>query len=388
MVSKELKSLYKKLPGIEKELRQMRDIILANLVMIGEIPAPTFEEERRIEFLMNRFTEAGVSECSTDEAGNGIGILNGSVGKKSILINAHADTVFSGKIDHTMLVEKESVTGPGTADNSLGLALLASLPYILERLDIKLNDNLILLGGVKSLGRGDLQGIRFFLENNEFNITSAICLEGVELGRVSYSSIGMLRGEIRCRVPETYDWTRFGEASAIMTLNEVINKINDIRMPKRPRTSIVMGSIEGGTSFNTTALEATLHFEVRSESAEVVEQVGQRIQEIGIEVSSKAGDEVDVDIFAHRMPGGIPFGHPLNRVSIGIMEKLGIEHRIAPSISELSALIRTGIPALTLGLTTGDNLHKSNESVQIEPIYKGITQILGILLAIDGGHCD
>lgn len=388
MASKDIKTLYKQLPRFEKGLKDLSEILLANLVMIGEVPAPTFNEEDRIQFLMDRFTEAGITDCSTDEAGNGIGVINGSVGNKSILINAHADTVFSTKVDHTMLVSKDSIKGPGVADNSLGLAILASFPYILNSLDIELTDNLILLGGVKSLGRGDLEGIRFFLDNNSFNISTALCLEGIELGRLSYSSIGMLRGEIRCIVPETYDWTRFGEASAIQTLNEVINKINDIRMPKRPRTSIVMGSISGGSSFNTTALEATLQFEVRSESAEVVDGVGQRIEEIGIEVASKMGDEVQVDIFARRKPGGIPFAHPLNKCSRNIMEELDLEPRLAPSISELSALIDKEIPALTLGVTTGDQLHKPNETIKIAPIYKGITQILGILLAIDGGYCD
>jgi tripeptide aminopeptidase len=39
-----------------------------------------------------------------------------------------------------------------------------------------------------------------------------------------------------------------------------------------------MGSIVGGTSFNTIARDATLGFEVRSESQEVVERAGETIQ--------------------------------------------------------------------------------------------------------------
>lgn len=387
MTTKNLKTVYKHLPQIEKQLRSMSEILLANLVMVGEIPAPTFQEDRKVQFILDRFNEAGLTECSTDEAGNGIGVLPGSENEYSILINAHTDTVFSGKTDHTMQVNTDSITGTGVADNSLGAAVLATIPYILDQLGIKLKNALVLLAGVKSLGRGDLQGIRFFLDNNSFNIHSAICLEGVELGRLSYSSIGMLRGEVTCKVPESYDWSRFGDASAILTLNEVINRINDIRLPKRPRTSIVMGSIEGGTSFNTIALESTLGFEVRSESPDVVDEIGDRIQEIGIEVASKMGDHVNVDIFARRSPGGIDFSAPLTRCARNVMKELDIEPRLAPSISELSAFIDKEIPALTLGLTTGDNLHEKNETIKIDPMYKGITQIIGTLLAIDGGHC-
>jgi di/tripeptidase len=70
------------------------------------------------------------------------------------------------------------------------------------------------------------------------------------------------------------------------------------------------------------------------------------------------------------------------------MNKLEIEPRLAPSTSELAALIDKNIPALTLGITSGDKIHKMDESVQIAPIYKGLAQIIGILIATDGGFCD
>ncbi len=385
---KDIISLKNKLSSLEDRLKKYREVLLANLVMIGEIPAPTLDESRRVEFILNRFDEAGLTDSSIDGAGNGIGVLSGKENSEAILVNAHADTIFSAKTDHTMQVSSDSITGPGVADNSLGLAALVTLPYILEDMEIELNRDLVLLAGVKSLGRGNLEGIHFFLENNPFTIKGAICIEGMQLGRLSYSSIGMLRGEITCRVPESYDWSRFGDASAILTLNEVINKINDIRLPRRPRTSIIMGSIVGGTSFNTIARDATLGFEVRSESQEVVERAGETINDIVLEVSSKTGDQVELDIFAKRTPGGIPYAHPLTKCARNVMETLDIEPRLAPSTSELSALINKNIPALTLGLTTGERTSKTNETIQIEPIFKGMAQLIGTILAVDGGYCE
>jgi tripeptide aminopeptidase len=388
---KDITSLKNYLPDLETQLKKFRELLLANLVMIGETPAPTFNEERRVEFIINRFDEAGLTDSSIDDSGNGVGILSGKADKDergSILVNAHADSIFSAKTDHTMEISSDSITGPGVADNSLGLAALATLPYLLEELDIQLNNNLILLAGVKSLGRGNLEGIKFFLDNSPFDIQNAICLEGIQLGRLSYSSIGMFRGEITCRVPEGYDWSRFGDASAILTLNEVINKINDMRLPRRPRTSIVMGSIVGGTSFNTIARDATLGFEVRSESQKVVEKAAETIQDIVMEVSSKTGDQVELDIFSRRSPGGIPYAHPLTSCARTVMESLDVEPRLAPSISELSALIDKNIPALTLGITVGERAFKTNETIQIEPIFKGLAQIIGTLIAVDGGYCE
>ena len=70
------------------------------------------------------------------------------------------------------------------------------------------------------------------------------------------------------------------------------------------------------------------------------------------------------------------------------MKKLEIEPISAPSESELSIFLANKIPAVTLGVTLGENHHQVNAKVEIEPIYKGITQIIGVIMAIDKGVCD
>ncbi len=377
-----------RLEEIRERSQAVREVLLANLVMIGEIPSPTFREERRIGFLEERFSECGLADCSTDEVGNGFGLLPGSDGARNILLVAHADTPFSEKYDHTIAIHPDRAVGPGVADNSLGLAVLAAMPHLLESLDIKLKANLILMGAVRSLGRGDLEGLRFFLDHNRIPITAGVCVEGVQIGRLSIGSLGMLRGQIACSVPEEYDWTRFGAVGAILTINEVINRIMAIALPKKPRTTIVLGSVEGGTSFGAIATHAVLRFEIRSEEESVVEDIHQQIEDIVAEVAAKSGSDVRLEIVARRQPGGIPFSHPLARRTRQIMSRLGITHRIAPSTSELSAFIGRGIPAVTIGITTGEHVSEVDETVFIDPIFTGLAQLIGLLEAIDGGFCD
>ncbi len=131
-----------------------------------------------------------------------------------------------------------------------------------------------------------------------------------------------------------------------------------------------------------------MRFEIRSESAEIVnaihEEINDRITEIALETSA----EVTLDIIARREPGGIDFRHPLVRRSRDILKALQIEPRVAPSTSELAELIRHEIPAITLGLTTGTNLNQVNEEVLINPIFDGVAQLLGLLIAMDEGLCD
>lgn len=387
-MSNTLENILNSLSKHEADLQSIREILLANALMIGEIPSPTNSEEGRITFLSNRFIEDGLQNISIDEAGNGMAILPGTVGENNILVCAHADTVFSSKVDHAMSVGPNQIMGPGIGDNSLGLASIVTLPEILKRLNITFKDNLILMGCSRSLGRGDLGGIRFFLENNTLPIRAGVCVEGIQLGRLSYSALGMLRGEITVNVPEEYDWSSFGATGAVAILSKVIQNIMQIPIPMEPKTRILFGSIASGTSFGTQPTSANLRFEIRSEQAGMVAALRSRIEDIIGEISSGSDTEIDLNVIAQRKPGGLPYAHPMVKSMRSILEHLEVKPHVEPSVGELSELINHHIPAVTLGLTKGVNKNEFNESIEIKPTFAGLAQLVALLQSIDGGLCN
>lgn len=375
-------------PTLPEQLAGIQETLIANLIMLSEIPSPTYEEAARVKLLLQRMVECGLENVSTDEAGNGVGIIRGTDENRNILLVAHADSVYTEKADHTLSVLTDEIIGPGVSDNSLGMAILATLPSILELLDIQLNANLILLSSTKGLGSGNLDGLRFFMENNNIPFDAGICVEGAQIGRLSYTAEGMFRGVISCKLPEELDWKKAGQSSAIIALNDVINRILEIPIPRRPRTSIVLGAIRGGKSFNVMATQSSLRFEVRSESAELVESLRERIDDIIAHATASHKADFKFTVVSRREPGGIDVGHPLVKNCRGIMEKLDLKPTIRPSMSEVSELISRGLPSVTLGITEASNLHDLNETIRIKPIYTGVAQLLGVLLAIDGGFCN
>lgn len=377
-----------RLPKLSEQLRGIQETLIANLIMLSEIPAPTFEEADRIKLLLQRMVECGLHNVSTDEAGNGVGIIRGKNPHRNILLVAHADTVYNEKTDHALSVLADEIVGPGVADNSLGMAVLATLPNILEMLGIELDSNLVLLGSTKGLGSGNLDGLRFFMENNSLPIEAGICIEGEKLGRLSYTAEGMFRGSISCRIPEDLNWQHAGQNSAIITLNDIINRILEIPIPRRPRTTIVLGAVRGGKSYNVMATQSSLLFEVRSEDSEMVRTIRERIDEIIADTASTHNANLEFKVVATREPGGIDIGHPLVKSCRQVLETLDIPTTIRPSMSEVSELIARGLPAVTLGITEASHLHDLNETIRITPIYTGLAQLLGVLLAIDGGFCN
>ncbi len=384
-----LESLLDESTGLRERIASFKEVLLANLVMVGEIPAPTWQEENRIRFLTDRFRECGLDQISTDELNNAVAVLPGTEGTSNILVGAHVDTVFTSAVDHTVRIDPKTASGPGVADNSLGLAAIASMPDLLSGLGVQLKSNLVLMGSTRSLGRGNLEGIRFFLENTTIDpIRAATLIEGVHLGRLSYNSLGALRAEIHCKIPEDYNWSEFGASGAIAVLNDVITGIQRLPIPKRPRTSVVLGSINAGNAYNTVAMRGSLQLELRSEDTEMVSVIGQRISDIVEETASITQTSVWMEDIARRAPGGISFTHPLTRCARDVMERLEITPVVAPSSGELSALIDAGIPGITLGLTRGSNVHTIQEAIEIEPMFSGLTQLITILQAIDAGLCD
>jgi tripeptide aminopeptidase len=383
-----LSAILENLPGTIEKIRTRRDSFLTDAVLLGEIPSPTYGEEERIRAVMDRFRENGLHLPLVDEFGNASAQLPGTEGQSSILVMAHADSVFSSEVRHEIQVGSDFMTGPGIADNALGLAAMISLPKILSDLNITLRDNLILVANVKSLGRANLEGAHGFLETMSLPAKAGICIEGSTLGRLSYSGLGTLRGEITLQVPSDYDWQRFGAAGAISHLTGLVNQIREIPIPKEPKTRLVFGGLKCGSSYNTLPRQGSLRFEITSEEDELIGQMENHLNEICEQFSAETGTRVSMEVVAKRKNCEIPFTHPLVRTTRSIMQEANITPKVDPSTGDLNALILGGLPAVTLGLTTVENLREINETVQLEPLYGGMAQVISLIQAIDQGICE
>lgn len=368
-------------------LRHLREILFANVVMAGEIPAPTGSERRMTRFLSDRFTECGLDNISLDQAGNVAGVISGRTGRRNLLVAAHVDKIWAESEDHTVSVGVGVMGGRGLADNSLGVAVLASLPLILDELGIQLDANLILLGTTRSFGRGNLRGMRFFLENSAWEIASALCLEGIDLGRLSFSSLGMARGEIVVELarPSGAETSPATDSGVIATLNEIVAVMLEINRRSFPDTRILIGSVESGSGYSVAPRQGRVRFEIRSLDAAHVAAVEEELVERVGRFSVREDAAVGIEIIARRRPGDLGHDHPLVREAEKILGALGIAPRIEPSVSELAALLDCRIPSLTLGLTEGKNRHSPEESILLDPIFNGLAQLVSLLQFMDEG---
>lgn len=378
-----------KLPGFIDEIKSIREIIISNILLIGQTPSPTFKEKRRTTVFMERLAEFQVDECTTDGYRNPIGIIRGtSETKPPIFIAAHLDTVFDKDTDHYFIIRENTITGAGILDNSLGVGVMISLPEIFRKLNLRFESDIVLAGVIQSIGKGNLRGIRHLLKTWATPIRGAVCIESAELGRLNYYCDGMIRCEVECNVATTNGWEHKFKPNAILIIHELINQILKLRLPQKPRSRVIIGQTAGGHKHGLIASDATLGFEIQSVSDKMVKSIFNDIKDIVEGIGHEYEVDLNLKTISNLSAARLPFKHPLVKSTVAIMKKLEIEPLSEPSESELSIFLANKIPAITLGVSRGENYHQTNATIEIEPMYKGIAQIIGVIMAIDSGVCD
>ena len=152
-------------PEYARAIRALKETVITNIVLLGQEPAPTFHEKAKSQLFLDRLAGFEVDECTTDGYQNPIGIVRGSAkDKPPIFVVAHMDTPVNRDVNHNFVVNEEAITGPGIMDNSVGVGVLASLPYIFKSLGLKFDSDIVLAGVIQSIGRGNLRGIRHLLK--------------------------------------------------------------------------------------------------------------------------------------------------------------------------------------------------------------------------------
>lgn len=381
------------------ELRGLRDLLITNIVLISQVPSipipPRENDDEQPEFPLRakafseRLLEMGVDECSTDSEGNPIGIIRGTdPSKPAIVLAAHLDTVFPVPEDSYCTLGSDSITGPGLLDNSLSAGVLLSLPEILNRTGIRFQSDIVIAALNESLGRSNLKSLRSFLREWSRPIRAAVCLEGGELGRLNYFSDAMTRLEISCSVRDEETWDIKHGVNTILVLNEIINRVMEIRVPRRPATNIVFGTVRGGVKFGSRAMTSRLGLEIHSTADVEVERIFALIEDIATSVACEQRAAVNVERVSSVNAANLGYGHPLVKNALEVMGKLGVEPLVESSESELSLFLSAGIPAITLGLASGTNYHMENSTMYIEPLFSGAAQLVALMKRIDEGACD
>jgi acetylornithine deacetylase/succinyl-diaminopimelate desuccinylase-like protein len=389
-ISKEIASLNSASEKWRKAVTSSREMILSNLSMISQVPAETFEENKRSEFILERFVESGLDETGTDNIYNAIGKLSNKKGVRNILINTHMDNQLEKFTEQDITITEDKVFGAGVPEDNLALAVLCSLPDIFKKASLKFKSNINLLATTRFHGRGDFEGIRHYIDKTTPKPDFTINLSGLTLGQLDYFTLSRERCDIivqRNISNESY-WANENYNNTIIVTNEIINAILRIPLPRKPRSIINIGMIRGGERYSTISRKTTIRLEILSEDDRITDNTIEQIKTHCTDIGARHGVDITADFFGRHHAKGLSCGHPLIKGAIGVINSLGRKPVMNYSNSEISVPLAKDIPSVSLGLTTGAGGNNPDSYIDINPLTEGILQLLMLIYIIDKGLCD
>ncbi len=363
--------------ALYQRLLHQIDPIIEDAIHIQQIPAPTFAEARRADYVRSQFDSLAdsVTDVSVDALHNVYARLPGSnPALPALLISAHTDTVFGATADLHIQRDDVRIQGAGIGDNSLGVAALLGLMRLLH--DEPLQADVWLVANSREEGLGDLDGMRAVVDKLGAHLGACVVLEGMAYGQIYHAGIAVRRLRIAAHAAGGHSWLHFGQPSAIHTLVRFAARLTELRPPAMPRTTYNIGLIEGGQSVNSIATDASLTLDMRSESPEVL-----TVLEKAVLACREPGDLLTVEVVGDRPAGMIPVTHPLVQNARQVLEALGTQATYRSGSTDANLPLSRGLPAITIGITHGGNAHRLDEFIETGTIQYGLWQALLIVLS-------
>jgi acetylornithine deacetylase/succinyl-diaminopimelate desuccinylase-like protein len=358
------------------------DEILNETINVQQIPAPTFEEVRRADYLYQRFQALPFNATERDEMGNIYGWYGATGHNNIVLVAAHHDTVFPLDTDLSIRTEGNHIYGPGIGDNSLGVAGLLMLgTHILPELKLQ-KVALCIVANVREEGLGNLEGIRAVIDHlGASRIKAAIVLEGMALGRVYHGGIAVRRLKICTAADGGHSWMSFGKASAIHGLVQIAAEITKLSVPTEPRTTFNIGIIEGGRSVNSIATDAHFMLDMRSSEPAALQHLDNEVRNI---IERYQRDDLDcrLKVIGERPAGHISASHLLVKMALRALHEIGLAGILEHGSTDANMLLSQNIPTVVVGLSYGGNAHRLDEFIEKTHMKQGFYQLVVLLTTL------
>ncbi len=362
-------------------------------ITITEIPAPPFKEDERGEYYKGRLAELGLADVQEDEVGNVYGTLEGTGDGPTMFVSAHLDTVFPEGTDVTVREVDGKLCAPGIGDDGRGLASLLSIVRAFKDSGVQPVGDIIFGGTVGEEGLGDLRGVKhFFSEHTE--VDGFISIEGGDPATLTYLATGSHRYEITYKGPGGHSFGAFGTPSAIHALGRAVAGIADVKPPTGPKTTFTVGVIEGGTSVNSIAAEATMQLDMRSNATDKLLELERNIMGIVDRADDQENkrwkrNEITVEkkLVGDRPAGSQPDDALIVQSGWASAQSIGLQPVLgAPSSTDSNLPISLGIPSLTLrGGGDSEGSHSPEECwTETEDAYQGPQQSYMTTLGLVG----
>lgn len=374
-------------------IEKQRSQTLADHILLTEIEAPPFKEEKRAAQFLKMMEAAGVDSIWIDEVGNVLALRKGKKGDKVIALDAHLDTVFPEGTDVKVKMRGDTLYAPGAADDTRGLAMVIRVLEAMNEAKIETTHDVLFVGSVGEEGLGDLRGVKHIFGENGTKIDTWIAIDGGSLGRVNNQGLGSHRYRITFHGPGGHSWGAFGLANPHHALGTAIHNFvqaADAFTAYGPKTSYNVGVISGGTSINSIPFSSIMEIDMRSVSPARLDTMDVILKEAvnaALATQNKIKRlgkplTVTIDKIGDRPSGELSESLPIIQRAMACTAFMGKRPKLTRGSTNSNIPISLGIPAVTIGRGgVGRNAHSLDEWWLDVEGYKSTQLALLLLLS-------
>lgn len=362
------------------------------------VAAPPFGEGARAQWLAERFQEAGLDGVEIDDIGNVIGVSCGDAANDDagcVVLSAHIDTVFPADTPIDAHLDGTRLAAPGACDNGAGVVALLAIATAMRQAQVRPGCDIVFIGNVGEEGDGNLRGMRHFYRHSRWRerVTAHVVLDGAGHEVAVTRALGSRRYLVTVNGPGGHSWTDAGRANPIVVLSRAIARLGELTLETHPRTTLNVGTIEGGTAVNAIPERAAARIDTRSTDAEQLirleVEIHRAIEDAVIEANRDKKRELalrfSIEVIGDRPAGALPEHATLLENLRAVDRHFGI--RTEPRIASTDANIplSLGVPALSLGAGgDGGGIHTRAEWYDARGRELGLRRILLLLLVAAG----
>lgn len=385
--------IEKRIAAARRRIRALDTNVVEDMLAIVRIAAPPFGESARGAFVADLLREIGLA-VSLDEVGNVLATASDATDLPPVIVAAHLDTVFPAETPLTVKRTGGRIMAPGIADNSRGLAALIALARVMKDQALETKHPVLFIATVGEEGTGDLRGVKhLFRPGSALRGAAAfISLDGTGRRRIVYRAIGSRRLRITITGPGGHSWADYGLANPVHAMGLAVGGIDQIEVPRHPRSALTVGRLAGGTSVNAVPAEAWCEVDVRSEAANILTELESQVRRTvesavdHVNARRKRGTsalKLDMRLIGDRPSGETAVNSALVRAARSATRALGDTPELVASSTDANIPIALGIPAIAIGAGgESGGTHTTEEWYSNEGGPEGIERALLVLLEI------
>ncbi|MCR4427274.1 MAG: M20/M25/M40 family metallo-hydrolase [Firmicutes bacterium] len=353
-----------------------RDAIVRDWIELVQIPGKSTKEQKRVEWIREKFEEVGLLDVKVDEMGNVTGFIAGAPEGPTVLFAAHMDTVFENDTDLTPTIKDGRLHCPGSGDDTPSVVGLIWLAKALKETGTRTNANLILAATVQEeIG---LKGMAYLMDHIDRKVDMVVAVDG-GLGGVTAGALGIKWVKAIFTTPSGHTLSSMGKPSAAKTLGVALGKVYEFQVEQDPRIHLNCGVLGGGTVPNAICGEAWMTIDMRSQDGAALSKLSDNVfaalRAAAAETGATFTYEMMNDIPAGVLPGAAE--HKLTTTAVEVLRELGFNPTVGfAGATDANVGIAKGIHSINIGMTKSSGGHSFEESSEIESIHTGMKQLI------------